>query len=466
MVKAKTANTAKENNLFCYIIALVCLDLFFFHLWLFYPGYIETDCAMMVAYLGLDNHYPVIYPFLLQYVFQVFGKHLYILLALNLIPLYLGIYVLMLGCWKRFHSAWCLLAVLPLCIGNIYFNNIILHNSFASPMLIFLVWMLVLYQILVGITYKNSIALILSFILAVTSRHNAIIQVYPIFFVYAYFIMRKLNTKYKLSQYIGLLVVFAILTIGVSLGVPNLIKTGQKPISTPIFLHQIAGVCVPHHDETCFKPEWYIPGKTYKDVERTYNAEPLNTDYMSVPWKENCPFRHELLPELKKFWLKAILKYPYDYCKYGLRFIKVLWATSTMTDMRLDDPHYSPYITNLSWLKTIFPAEELFYKPQLIKIKIYDFLYSVFPKIRTIDYIALNFILFFVLSVLFLKRKNVFLLYACSSSLAGIGSSVMFSIFTADIVWRYMYPILISTTVAVIGAIIYLIDKRHLKEQK
>lgn len=448
------------KNHFTWVIAFVCSMLFVFNFWLFWPGYISHDWAYLMTNFNMDNHYPVIYSLSLKFIASIFGFHTYIPLLYNLIPFYLGIFTIVWGLWKKFYSQWCWLGLIPLIIGNIFFNNIILHCSYSSPMFVFLLWATVLYQILNGITYKNTFASIVAFLLALLSRHNAIIQVYPVFFVYAYFIVFKLKPSFRFIKYCGILLLSAGLTVAMAWGFPQLLKQGQSYPSTHIFLHQIAGACVPAHDESCFKSEWYEQGKTYADAEREYLAEPLNADKMSRHWWPDHPFQHKNLKDMRTMWLKAIVKYPYNYWMHINRYIKTMWLNNTQVRVPFAGNNHCLVNTDCEFMKDIYSNNELFYQATPQKIAIYNSLQEALPTIETIWFVILNFILFIVAGIMFIKKRNVLLLYSISSCIAGIAASIIFCAFSPVTDPRYMYPILISTLFALIGFVLSFCSKQ------
>lgn len=432
-----------------------CSILFCFNFWLFYPGYFTYDWSRLLATFELNNWQPVIYPYLLQKITGIFGYHLYYPLIFNLLPFYLGFYFLVRGCWEKFHSFWCLLVFLPLLIQNIFFANAVAHCSFSSPMFIFLLWSILLYQLMTHITLTNMIMLSISFIFAVLSRHNALIQAYPIFFVYAWLIIQKSKKSYRFLKYIGFLLVFAVITIAISIGVPKLLKNTQSYPTNHIFLHQIAGACVPHHDKTCFKSEWYLPGQDFSDVEQAFYTAPLLADKMV-----EGPFsKKKNLKQLPQQWMRSICKYPIDYIKYINHYRKEMWHVYPM-QFSFFNPRQNKYCTNeisCNYLKSKYPPEEIFYNSPKIKIYIYNFLEGALFIIPTFLFILLNFILLGITGPLFYRTKDIILLYSLSSCIAGIVASIIFCIFSPTPESRYIYPVLISTLMSCIGFVIYSI---------
>ncbi len=450
------------KNHFSWVIAFVCISLFSFNFWLFYPGYVTVDWANVIPEFQMNNWMPVIYSHLLKIITKIFGYHIYYSLLFNLVPFYLGIYIIILGCWKKFHSQWCWLGLLPVCIGNIFFNNLFMHCSFASPMFIFLLWTIVLYQILVGISLKNIFFAGIAFIFATISRHNALIQTYPIFFIYSLIILQNQN---KLLKYTGLCFLFAGLTLAVSIGIPSLLKEGKSYPSTHIFLHQIAGACVPSNDESCFKPEWYEEGRSFDDVKREYNLSPLLADKMTWRTVEKHPFHGGRLNQLTNMWIKSIIRYPYNYLRHTSRFTSEMWHANTLDKIvYLNRKNRCLRETDTDKIINKYPYNEIFYKTPNSKIKIYDVLINLLPQIPTIFYILLNYILFIISGILFYKKRDLLSLYTLSSSTAGIAGSIIFCIFTPAIFPRYIYPVLASSLTSTIGIILHFCSKTPILE--
>lgn len=451
------------KNHFSWVIAFVCLSLFSFNFWLFYPGSITHDWTFVIRGFNLNNWQPVIYAFLLKHLSKFFGYHIYYSLLFNLVPFYLGIYVLVIGCWKKFHSQWCWLGLLPICIGNIFFNSIMMHGSFSSPMLIFLMWTIVLYQILVGISLKNTIIAGIAFIFATISRHNALIQTYPIFFIYSWIILQKSKPSHKLLKYIAWCFLFAGLALAVSIGIPSFLKERKSYPSTHIFLHQIAGACVPSNDESCFKPEWYEEGRTFADVKDQYLTYPTLADRMTWPNVPTHPFKRGKLEQLQNMWLKSIIKYPLNYLQHINGFRKILWHQETLQqNLTLVESFNCMRLRYCKELQVLYPINELFYNPSTLKITIYDFIKKHLIQIHTIIFISINFMLFIISLILFFRKTNILLLYTISSSIAGIACSITFCSFTPATFPRYIYPVLINSLTSLIGIIVYFCNHDNL----
>lgn len=309
--------------------------------------------------------------------------------------------------------------------------------------------------------YKKNIVIVgIIFICAVLSRHNALIQAYPIFFIYAWIIVQKLKQPYRCSKYITLLFVFAIITILITIGIPQLLKTTEAHPARHIFLHQIAGACIPNHDSTCFNQEWYRKGKTFANVERQYLEYPLDADGMTAERKYTPPFNSG--NGLIKAWITSILKYPFDYFEHIERFRKKMWNLPSTAGyfVPLNRTEHCLCREGCAPLKNKYPSKELFYIHSPLKIKIYNSLKNLLPKIRPLAYISLNFVLSALALFFFFKKNDILLLYVISVSLGGILSSFIFCYFSPVPAARYIYPVLASTVASVIGSVTYLLEYR------
>ena len=446
---------------FSWLIAFLCCALFIFNFWLFYPGYLAYDWERIMGVFPLDNWQPVIYPFLLKKITNIFGYHIYYPLLFNLIPFYLGIYFIVWGCWKKFQSAWCLLGFFPVFIGNIFFINIMAHSSVSSPMFIFLLWSILFYQLLNGITRINMVLAGAFFVFAVLSRHNALIQAYPVLFVYSWLIVQKLKPSFRLLKYITLLFLFAIMTIMIPIGTSWLLRDVRSYPANHIFLHQIAGVCVPNHDKSCFKLDWYRAGKNFSNVEKEFYMNPLSADGMI--FLPNSPFPlGRKLDGISRLWITSILKYPSNYIQYINHFRKKIWHVDPLLGVCLDLTREEHCIRKkrCERLKDYYSHEELFYKAPQLKINVYNFFKKFLFVIPTFCFVILNFILLGIIGFLFFKKKNVMLLYSLSSCIAAIFGSIIFCIFMPAIINRYIYPVLISTIITIIGLVTSIVSCR------
>ena len=60
---------------------------------------------------------------------------------------------------------------------------------------------------------------------------------------------------------------------------------------------------------------------------------------------------------------------------------------------------------------------------------------------------------------MFIKKRNILLLYTLSSSIAGITASIIFCAFSPTVFTRYIYPVITSSLISTIGIILYLCIK-------
>lgn len=209
-----------KDRIFFVCSILIILLLFGFQAWLGFPGFHIIGDTYNSIGLIKDNWHPVFIAYCLEWLYALFGKHLYYLFFFNLIPFYAGLIFLVCGFYIHFKSVFALTPVLIVAVGNIYFQNFIQYHSFALPMLLFCGYAMVLYAILVPPKHKVAwtilwIFIAIVFCIALLWRHNAIFSVFPVSFVvvYLYLTRKSLSTPprppickslYKWRYYISL----------------------------------------------------------------------------------------------------------------------------------------------------------------------------------------------------------------------------------------------------------------------
>ena len=452
---------------FSLLLFSCCALLFAFQTWLAWPGFMHDDSPHSVL-LVKDNWHPIILTYVLEKLYKTFGVHIYYMLFFNLIPFYLGLFIFSYAFYKKFRSLWAFAVLGITGIGNIFFQNFIMHSSTISPMVIFLLYALIFYAILNPI--KSPLKRILFwgfcgcvFLFSLLTRHNACVQIGPLIFVgLAYF-----NQKHPLSLIKNILLLFLgmILIIGWSFGIP---KTLQRVPSYPtqhIFLHQIAGACIPADDATCFKEEWYQPGASFETVKEEYRNWPFFADRFSTLQPQYHVFQRGKLKDLSYYWGKAIIKHPGYYLQHIFRFLVRMWfmPISIESGSFIQRPITNTFFNH--WLQISpfsFPEQEkqITFTPK--KIQFYATLRDIFPMIPTIIWITILWGCF-SLSVFYLKhfRTNILLWYIFATASGGIAGSILFTIFSPVDYYRYIHPICVSALATLLGTVAYIIKKRE-----
>ena len=443
-----------------------CILLFLFHTWLAWPGFIHNDTPHSVLLIK-DNAHPVILAYTLELLYKLFGTHIYYMLLMNLVPFYLGLFIFSWAFYKKFHSFWAL-SVLGLAgIGNIFFQNFIMHSSSLSPMMIFLVFALVFYAVLNPIRGRIKRALFWGFtgcifLFALMTRHNAFVQIAPLVILGLAFF----NKKHPLSLFtnIILLCLSCLLIIGWSVGIPKLLQRIPSYPAQHIFLHQIAGACVPANDATCFKDEWYQPGANFEKVKQEYRDWPFWADRFSTLQPRYQVFKGNNLEGLCFMWFRAIFKYPLYYLHHVFRFLTKMWfqpvsfESENYLQRKMTDTFF------YSWFQKShlnFPSNEHQIVFTQTKIKLYATLWDALPIIPTIFWILILFYAF-GRSCLSLKRhpENTLLWYIFATAGGGIAGSFIFTLFSPTAFYRYIHPVCVSALAALFGTIAYFLTQR------
>lgn len=451
---------------------LLCAFVCGFTFWLGFPGYhIIGDTYYSIALIK-SNWHPVFISYVLQFLYIIFGKHLYYLFLFNLIPFYCGIFFLMAGFYLRFKAPILAIALILISgIGNIYFQNFVQYHSFSLPMMLFCMYSMILFLSLVNLRSKALttalwICVFIIMFFALLWRHNAIFSVFPAFFVICYIYLqgRDLSHKAFVKKYIALLCASAILALSIVIIIPKLLSHGVAYPTNPTFLHQIAGACVSANDESCFKPEWYMPNKTFEDVKNAYQKYPTSADVLNVPWwnENERVFKHERLKGLHTMWIQAILKYPKNFLHHELRFIKAMWIQNPgwiFNAQGLQDKGSHPWHAQIV---QDFPENEKNITLSPLQERIYSALYANLPRFNHIYGVSMGTILLLISSILLcLKRfRNALLVFTFSVSFASFFSALFIALFTPVNETRYMSLVLPLSIVALLGFIAFLYTMR------
>lgn len=454
---------SKKDKTFCFFVAMLCSSLFAFTFWLGFPGYHLIGDTYNSIFTIKDNAHPVFVAYFIHLLYLVFGKNLYYLFLINILPFYLGLWFLICGFYLRFKTRWALLLVFPTFIGNIYFQNFVQYTNFGLSMLLFLAYSIAFFMTLVPLGKKTLKRLII-FLLIVCFftllwRHNAIFSIFPISFILIYNFLQDKNLK----TFIKLSGLSAILCLSIAILVPKILTLGVSYPANHAFLHQIAGACVPSNDPTCFKQEWYYPHKTWEDVKQLYAQYPLNADPFNVPWwyHELRPFKHQKLDGLQSQWIKSILKYPKNFIKHELRFFKAMWIqepTWIFNAQQIQTLH------NLSspWDLSSFPQNQMQITFSPLREKIYTFLFNHKILFNHFWGVCISFLVMCLSSITFLLgNRNPILVFSFSVSFAGFWSAFFISAFTTVPETRYMSPILPMAILSLIGFIAFCFGRNR-----
>lgn len=254
----------------------------------------------------------------------------------------------------------------------------------------------------------------------------------------------------------------ATITVLTAIVVPKILHQGEKSYpSNHIFLHQMAGSCVPSNDESCFPKEWFRKNRDFKDVQMIYDYFPLFADPLTADLylrdslgKPYAAFQHNKeLKGLIALWLKAIAKYPQNFLIHEWRFFKGFWLNdySLKFHNAAAFAFYKEHDFDAFAIQTIsrsenlqkFPVEERFINFSPLRFKIYQNLFEHLPFFNRAS-IGLICILGFLISsavLCFQKRRTPLFFLAWCIFFAAFFYALVVTIFSPVVDSRYVAPV-------------------------
>ena len=450
-----------NEKIFIIINCIIVLILFIFQFWLGFPGYFQNTDNYVILGEAIANNYnnwnPVIISLTLHFLYKIFGVHSYYLFLINLFLFYLGLALIIISLYHRFKTKKVLLIYLLIFIKDIYFMNFSQVKDSTASMFIWLLYSLIFFQLSMPINnryirlfMKIFTAIILLF--GLLWRHNFIVTIYPIFILFTYLLLKNKNIKNiknYIKSFVILMLMWAIILICIVKIFPHILGIHSNYASNHLILLQIAGCSVPANDDSLIPKEWYENGKTFEDVKKTYNYNPLNADDFSTGWAKDKPFENSNIKssDLKKVWIKYIFKYPINYIKHINRFFiefciknnKNWWLMNSDTIQRLD----IGFNNALSIINRFNSNEQkITFTP--LREKIYNFLFNSMVHIPIIFPVIISFIIFIINFILiFIKRifDSNLLIYSFSVSFSSIATIFIVVSFTPVVDIRYIYPV-------------------------
>ena len=441
-----------NEKIFIIVNCIIVLILFIFQFWLGFPGYFQNTDNYAIIVEAIANNYsnwhPVIISFTLHFLYKIFGYHSYYLFFINLFLFYLGLALIIISLYHRFKTKKVLLIYLLIFIKDIYFMNFSQVKDSTASMFIWLLYSLIFFQLSMPINnryirlfIKIFTAIILLF--GLLWRHNMIVTIYPIFILFTYLLLKNKNIK-NIKNYIKSFVISILMWAIILICIVKVFSYKSNYATYHLFLLQIAGCSVPANDNSLIPNEWYEDGKTFEDVKKTYNDNPLNADNFSTGWAKDKPFENNNIKssDLKKVWIKYIFKYPINYIKHINRFFiefciknnKNWWLMNSDTIQRLDIGFNNAYIPIINRFNS--NEQKITFTP--LREKIYNFLFKNMFHIPIIFPVIISFIIFIINFILiFIKRifDSNLLIYSFSVSF----SSNCYNIYCSFIYSRSRY---------------------------
>ena len=447
-----------NEKIFIIVNCIIVLILFIFQFWLGFPGYFQWSDNYVIIGEAIANNYsnwhPVIISLTLYFLYKIFGIHSYYLFLINLILFYSGLILIIISLYHRFKTKKVLLIYLLIFIKDIYFMNFSQVKDSTASMFIWLLYSLIFFQLSMPINnryirlfIKIFTAIILLF--GLLWRHNFIVTIYPIFILFTYLLLKNKNIK-NIKNYIKSFVISMLMWAIILICIVKIFSYKSNYATYHLFLLQIAGCSVPANDNSLIPNEWYENGKTFEDVKKTYNDNPLNADNFSTGWKKGRPFKNSNIKssDLKKVWIKYIFKYPINYIKHINRFFiefciknkKSWWLMNSDFIQRLDIGFNNAYISIINRFNS--NEQKITFTP--LREKIYNFLFNSMVHIPIIFCVISTFIIFIINFILiFIKRifNSNLLIYSFSVSFSSIATIFIVVSFTPVVDIRYIYPV-------------------------
>jgi len=473
MQESTSKYETKSSSAFLWVSLLLCAVLCCFHCWLYWPGFILDD-AQTTLVLDKAGWHPAIMAYLLEIAYSFFGIHVYNLFLLSMIPFYTGIWLIIYSAYLKTKSWFSLLLIFPCFIGNITYTVIKLGSVSFSVSWICLLYALTLYAV-VNPPAKDTKKIFYGFygvvfMIALLGRQNAVLQIWPITFVW---IGQYLATK-NLSfwKYASHFILWAFLS-GIASGL--LLIGGTKAISksdkgdvypaTLIVMHQIVGMCAPEMDESCFDPDWWYGYWAHdphlmENLKLQYEEYYDDAEIFSLSYDPEVAFKYftDLKGRYSKWWY-AFTKYPGNFFKHVGFFYSELWTMSPdlfLPEELLEEFTPKRMIKHASiWhplstreqerIKKIayqIPTDELRLTWGDKEYKADNFVRTYFPAFHAYVFIGICVILMIVGICLFIRtRTNLLYLLLISTSWGGFLSSLIIPLFAPRIFSRYMEPV-------------------------
>ena len=470
-----------NEKIFIIVNCIIVLILFIFQFWLGFPGYFQWADNYVIIGEAIANNYsnwhPVIIPLTLHFLYKIFGVHSYYLFFINLFLFYLGLALIIISLYYRFKTKKVLLIYLLIFIKDIYFMNFSQVKDSTASMFIWLLYSLIFFQLSMPINnryirlfMKIFTAIILLF--GLLWRHNFIVTIYPIFILFTYLLLKNKNIK-NIKNYIKSFVILMLMWAIILICIVKIFSYKSNYATYHLFLLQIAGCSVPANDNSLIPNEWYEDGKTFEDVKKTYNDNPLNADNFSTGWKKGRPFKNSNIKssDLKKVWIKYIFKYPINYIKHINRFFiefciknkKSWWLMSSDFIQRLDIGFNNAHIPIINRFNS--NEQKITFTP--LREKIYNFLFNSMVHIPIIFPVIISFIIFIINFILiFIKRifDSNLLIYSFSVSFSSIATIFIVVSFTPVVDIRYIYPVYPISIISIISFFTFIKELRGEKK--
>ena len=469
---------SKKDYNFIILSSVICIILFIFEYWLFYPGYFQlydTWQSIAEGVTGIhENWHPILIGVNIK-VLKIFNYNMGIILFINLFIWYIGLFLYIFVLYIRSKNKIVLLLYLLVFFSPLLFGNITYMKDYVASIYVWTSYSIIFFLITIKINNKYILFVLrlLSFLflmIGMLSRHNFIVTIYPIFILISYNILRNIKKLYLL-HFISLMGIFAIILIFTMQNFPKMFIKYEwqlsKNSSYHIFLSNIAACSVPANDGSLIPNNWYKNGYSFDDVKLIYEKYPTGADYMREPTNWDNINKSDL----RRVWIKYIIKYPFNYIKHIFLVFYKYFTIEYNEKINLLDIQKKDTIPDLyrkGEVEHYFSNQGITFNT--IKERIYSFLLFASIKIHISVFIIIS-TLSFMLSILILfkcRYINNLSIFYFSVSFSSFATLVIVVLFTPLIDYRYIYPIIPLSIITIMSFISIIYDiggiKKFIKE--
>ena len=466
-----------EKYYFITIIEISTILLLLFQYWLLNPGYYQyTDTwrSIVGGLYNISNNWdPVINDLSVKFIDKI-GFTMDILFLVNLFLWYGSLFLIIISLYLKFNNKFVIVLLLISFILPIFIYNSIYLKDSVSTLYVIFAYSLIFFIVLNNIRHNRNILLIIaliSLIIGMLHRHNFIVTIYPAFIWFVYDFLKNKNIislKKYLLIFFSLMFIISISLVSIYTIFPKIfIKDMSKTTTNIISYIQIAGCVVPANDYSLIPDYWYKEGKSFDDVVKTYNS---NKTFADLSYNY---FDTSKTPDVKKVWIKSIIKYPLNYIKHIFNFTK-----ETCTQKFYDPTVNIEGYVNNNVLKrrgiTDFKNTKFFHDNRGIKFtylreKIFNFIKNYIPDINILIFVIISIFLLLTTFIFILKKDHInsLLIFCFSTSFSAVSTMiivVLYSPSTRIYEYRYIYPVISISIISLIGFISFLIDEKIIEK--
>lgn len=449
--------------------------LFILQCWLSNPGDYSWGDSIISMRGDYTNANPIIITLFLHILYSIFGYNAGYILFLNLSLWYLGLYLITIALYIRFKNKNVLLISLINFLHNTFFLNINHYKDVTSSLWIWFGYSIIFFLITYGSNNKKIVFLkivsILSIIIAMLWRHNIIVTIYPIFIFITYNILKykNLNIKKYILSFFSIMILFFVILVFIYKAFPTLFVVEDpksfnvKYTINHLFALQIAACASMSNDDSMIPDNWYMKNKNFTDLKNIYKTNPVNADVYSIWWYKDRIFREDIdSSDIKKVWIKYILKYPIKYIIHILNYSKnILNLKPVKRDLEALEKMLEYNSINYS-IDKMFPSVKF----SDIKKNIYKVLNTSLLNVNIKFFILLTFILLILTSILLIlniKYISNILLFSFTTSLSSFFTILIVIFFTPVPDYRYIHPIVPISILSLISFITFICDEGGIK---